>query len=70
MIRRQEIINFMIPTSRGGNFWVKRVKLIYFLKNLLLYSETWFRQIKYIVILTKEGSTKILNFMTPGLAQT
>ena len=25
-----------------------------------------FRQTKYIVMMTKEGSTKIVNFMTPG----
>ena len=39
---------------------------MYFLKNLLLYSGAWFRQTKCIVIMTKEGSTKIVNFMTPG----
>ena len=36
-----------------------------FFKNLL-YSGAWFRQTKYIVVTTKEGSTKIVNFMTPG----
>ena len=56
----------MTPTPRGGNFGVKSVKLMYFLKNLLLYSGAWFRQTKCIVIMTKEGSTKIVNFMTPG----
>ena len=56
----------MTPTPRGGNFGVKSVKLMYFLKNLLLYSETWFKQTKYVVTMTKEGSTKIVNFMTPG----
>ena len=39
---------------------------MYFLKNLLLYSGAWFRQIKCIVMVTKEGSTKIISFMTPG----
>ena len=39
---------------------------MYFLKNLLLYSGAWFKQIKCIVMVTKEGSTKIINFMTPG----
>ena len=38
------IVNFMTPTPRDGNFGVKSVKLMYFLKNLLLYSEAWFRQ--------------------------
>ena len=54
----------MSPESlRGGNFGVKSVKLMYFFKNLLLYSGVWFRQTKYIVMMTKEGSTKIVNFM-------
>ena len=44
---------------------VKSVKLMYFLKNLLLYSEALIRQTKYIVMMTKEGSTKIVDFMTP-----
>ena len=38
----------------------------YFFKNLLLYSQALIRQTKYIVMMTKEGSTKIVNFMTPG----
>ena len=56
----------MTPTKRGGNFGVKSVKLMYFLKNLLLYSQALIRQTKYVVMMTKEGSTKIINFMTPG----
>ena len=39
---------------------------MYFFKNLLLYSGAWFRQTKCIVMMTKEGSTKIVNFMNPG----
>ena len=35
-------------------------------KNLLLNSQTQSRQTKYVVTFTKEGSTKIVNFMTPG----
>ena len=68
MVWRQEIVNFMTPSlpPRGGNFGVKNVKLMYFFKNLLLYPSAWFRQTKYIVMMTKEGSTKIVNFMTPG----
>ena len=38
---------------------------MYFLKKLLLYSGAWFRQTKCIVMITKVGSTKIVNFMTP-----
>ena len=39
---------------------------MYFLKNLLLYSQALIRQTKYVVMMTKEESTKIVNFMTPG----
>ena len=39
---------------------------MYFLKNLLLYSGAWFRQTKWFVMMTKEGSTTIENFMIPG----
>ena len=49
IVRRQEIINFMTPNPRGG---------------LLFYSGGLFRQTKYIVIMTREGSTKIVNVMT------
>ena len=38
----------------------------YFFENLLLYFQTKGRQTKYIVMMTKEESTKILNYMTPG----
>ena len=46
---------------------VKSVKLLYFLTNLLLYSQALIRQTKYVVMMTKEGSTKIVNFVTPGV---
>ena len=39
---------------------------MYFLKNLLLFSQALIRQTKYVVMMTKEGFTKIVNFMTPG----
>ena len=39
---------------------------MYILKNLLLYSGAWSVQTKCIVMMTKEGSTKIINFMTQG----
>ena len=41
-----------------------RVKMHHLFKNLF-YSQVWIRQTKYIVMMTKEGSTKIINFMTP-----
>ena len=56
----------MTPTPRRGNFGVICEYLMYFLENLfLLYSEAWFRQTKYVVMMTKEGSTKIVNVMIP-----
>ena len=38
----------------------------YFFKNLLLYSSASSKQTEYIVMMSKEASTKIVNFMTPG----
>ena len=38
---------------------------MYFTECLLLYSWAWIRQTLYIVIMTREWSTKIVNFMTP-----
>ena len=38
----------------------------YFSENLLVYSQAWIRQTKYIVMMTKEGYTQICNLMTPG----
>ena len=39
---------------------------MYFFKKILLYSQALIRQTKYVVMMTKERSTKIINFMTPG----
>ena len=41
------------------------VKMHYFSKNFILYSQALIRQSKYMVMMTREGSTKIVNFMTP-----
>ena len=38
---------------------------MYFLKNLLLYFGAWSIQTECIVMMTNEGSTKIIKFMTP-----
>ena len=61
-----KIVNFMTP--RVG-FLVLRcdhisyiVKIYYFYENLLLYSQT---QIEGIVMMSEEGSTKIVNSMNP-----
>ena len=40
-------------------------KMHYFFKNLL-NSQEWMRQTICIVMMTKEGSTKIVNFKPPG----
>ena len=65
------IVNFMTPGV--GDFLLRFchisyiVKLdYYFYENLLLYSKAQIRQTEGIVFMSKEGSTKIVNFMTPG----
>ena len=64
-----QIINFMTPRAgvlvQGCGHISRIVKMHYFFKNLLLYSQTYIKQTKYIVMMNKEGSTKIVNFMTP-----
>ena len=42
------------------------VKMHHFFKNLLLFSQEYIRQTKYIVLINKEGCTKIVTFMTQG----
>ena len=39
---------------------------MYFLENILLFYGLWFRQTQCVVMITKEGSTEVVNFMTPG----
>ena len=41
------------------------VNMQYFFKNLLLFSQAKIKQTKYIVMMNKEGSSKIVTFMTP-----
>ena len=65
-----KIVNFMTP-GQGFLWWgvviySHIVKMHYFFKNLLLYSSASSRQTEYIVMMSKEASTKIVNFMTPG----
>ena len=57
----------MTSTPRGGNFFGGggSEKLLYFLKNLFLYSKTWFTQTKCIAVMTKEGFNQIYNLMIP-----
>ena len=67
-----KIVNFMNPGAGGfvlGRGHISHtciVKMHHFFKNLLLYSQAYIRQTNYVVMITKEGSTKIVNFMTPG----
>ena len=63
-----KIINFMTP---GVVVLVLRcdhvsyvVKIIFFCENLL-YSQAQIRKTEGIVMMSKEGLTKIVNFMTP-----
>ena len=63
-------VNFMTPGSRvlvlgRGHICISHiVKMCYVFKNLLLYSRAWMRQCEYILMMTKERSTKIVDFMT------
>ena len=64
-----QIGNFMTPAGArvlGFGHISHKVKMHYFFKNLFLYSQAQIRQTKNVVMMTKEGSTKIVNFMTPG----
>ena len=62
-----KIVKFMIPGADVLVVWLYRSysEMHYFFKHFLLYSGIWFRQPLCIVMMTIEGSTKILNFMTP-----
>ena len=56
----------MTATQGGDNLGVKSVKCnIYFFEYLLLYSWAWIRQTETegMVMMTKEGSTKLVNLM-------
>ena len=64
------IVNFM--TRRAGVLVLGRghknhiVNMHFFsFRSPPIYSQTKIRQTRYIVMLTKEGSTKIVNSMTP-----
>ena len=66
-----KIVNFMTPEA-GVLVLVRghlshMANMHYFFKNLLLYSQALIRQTKSRVMMTNEGSTKIVNVMTPGI---
>ena len=47
----------------GSCDWVWSYREIqYLFQNLLAYSQSWIKQTKYVVMITKEGSTKIVKF--------
>ena len=65
-----KIVNFMTP---GAGVLVQEcghkshiVKLHYFFKKFLIYSQALNSQTKYAVMMTKEGSNKFVNFTTRG----
>ena len=69
MVRRCEIVNFITPQPKGSLMGVKNVKLTYSLKIVfptLVHGSDKLYIVKCIVMMTKEGSTIIVNFMTPG----
>ena len=63
-----KIVNVMIPGTGvfmlGCGHISHIVKMHYFFKNLLFNSQALIRQTKYVVMMTKEGSIKIVNFQT------
>ena len=68
-----KIVNFIIP---GVGVLMLRyghmnyiMKINYFYENFLLYSLASIRQTEGIVMTSKEGSTKIVNFMTSARAR-
>ena len=61
-----KILTFMTPGAGVLVLGLRHLKMHYFFENLLLYSGARFRPTKCIVMMTKEVSTKIVNFMTPG----
>ena len=66
-----KIVNFMKPWASGefcalGGHISHKVKMHYNFNYLLLCCQALIRQTKYVVTMTKEGSTKIVDFMTPG----
>ena len=66
-----KIVNFMTHMVgvlvQGCGHISHKVKMHYFFKNLLKYSQsqTYIRQTKCILMITKEWSTKIVNFINP-----
>ena len=64
-----QIVNIM--TSRAGVLALrcghikKILKMHYSFKNLHLYSQAKIRQTQNIIMMNKEGSTQIVNLMTP-----
>ena len=61
-----KIVNLMTLVLGRGNI-SHLVKMHYFFKNLLLYTQAHIRQTESIEMMKKKESTKVVNFMTPGV---
>ena len=61
-----KIVNFM--ATGAGILVLRHGHIVYmqYFSHFLVYTGTRIRQIKYIVKMTNEGSTKVVNFMTHG----
>ena len=64
------ILNFMIRGAEilvlGCGHILHLVKMLYFFKNLLLYTQTFIRQTEGIVMMTKEDFTNIVDYIIHG----
>ena len=56
----------MINNLRGLDLWIKTVKLMFFVKTLILLSRTLSRQSECIMIKSNECSYRIVNVITTG----
>ena len=61
-----KIVNFIAPGA--GILVLRHGHIVYmqYFSHFLVYTGARIRQIKYIVMMTNEGSTKVVNFMTHG----
>ena len=73
MIKKEEstkILNFMTPgagvLALGHGPYRHLAQPTFCSIYILVDAQALIRQTMYIVMITKEGSTKIVNFMTPG----
>ena len=64
-----KIVNFMVPGAEffvpGGGWPNKSYVKMHISYTLLFYSGAWIKQIKYVIVMTKEGSIKSCKFNGP-----